>query len=238
MFISAMRDSDIEELRGRIKTDLLGAADLENASQRFVKGLYEYFVDSVVLVRVFVTLKLSEVPENVRVFVENLADGANIRLAPDTHVLTLFGSAGVRQEWNDRRASTGHLGIPLATADFVTAIPMMSAMLEEIGFDLGWIRGEPDIVAHKLQGIGGTFYVDEAATAKDSHGRLIISAQDFVGRYGIRTVFGTGGGFFGTDKFMTMICFLREHITLEQAMTFQLVSTTFKREVFGFVQTR
>jgi hypothetical protein len=115
---------------------------------------------------------------------------------------------------------------------------MMSALLEQMGFDLGWIRGEPEIVAQKMGKLAGTFYVAEAGTAKDSKNRLIISAQDFVSEYDVHTVFGVGGGFITSDKFLTAICFLREYIDKETAVLFQGLANIFKSKTQKFIQDK
>ena len=62
------------------------------------------------------------------------------------------------------------------------------------------------------------FYVREAATEVDMHGRKIIAAQDFVQQYGVKTVFGFGGGYIGKELFMTTIIFLRETLEEKQAL--------------------
>ncbi len=57
-------------------------------------------------------------------------------------VLSLLGTRGEDMRWNDRRNSQGHVGIPLVSADFIDAIPMMSRLLKELGLDLNWIASD------------------------------------------------------------------------------------------------
>ncbi len=168
------------EIQEDLKGTLDGAHSLEEAAQQFVDVVYGNFNESLVLLRVFVTIPMAELPKEVCAFVEDLAKEAGVPMEQTSHVLTLLGTAGIASQWNNRESSKGHQGIPLATPDFVTSIPMMSALLEQLGFELGWIRGAPEIVAHKIGRMSGTFYVPEASSTKDDNGRLIISAQDFV----------------------------------------------------------
>ncbi|MBN2383407.1 hypothetical protein JXQ70_11040 [bacterium] len=236
MLVSKLYYNDIIKLLDKVKTKISGSQNLESAAQNLVEAIYNELSDSIILLRLFVTIKQKELPDAIQTFTRNLARSANIKMTEDAYVLTLFGTAGKKAEWQTRSRSKGHLGIPLATEDFVSAIPMMSALLEQLGFNLGWIRGEPEIVAQKMGQMAGTFYVKDADTSKDSKGRKIISAFDFVKEFNVKTVFGIGGGYTLTDKFFTMICFLNEFIDRDKAIWFQSFSNLFKSETAKFVK--
>lgn len=235
MLISKMTTTDLQKLYNAIQKNIDGSKTLEDAAQSFVTTIYNFLEDTIVLLRLFVTIKQNELPSNIQSFTKKLASTANVTLANDSYNLTLMGTMGVERDWHVRKRSQGHLGIPLPTKDFVQAIPMMSALLEQLGFDLGWIRGEPEIVARKMGRMAGTFYVGDAATALDSKKRKIIAAQDFVSQYSVKTVFGVGGGYTLTDKFLTVICFCREHIEKERAIWFQGFANLFKSETSSLV---
>ncbi len=211
---------------------------LESAAMKFVKEIYSTFKDSIILLRTFVAIQYGELPNNIQIFADNLAATANLRLNSNCYVLTLFGTIGKDLSWHNRINSKGHQGIPLATADFVKSIPMMSAMMEQLGFDLGWIRGEPSIVAQHIGKLMGTFYVEDASTTKDSNGRNIIAAQDFVRQYGIKSVFGFGGGYAMGGKMMTVICFLNEKIEKLQAVAFLPLGATFMLTTLNLITTK
>ena len=235
MNVSEIKRDELDAFNAELYQDLASANSLEQVTQDFVTAFYRKFEESIILLRAFVTLRMAESPEEIQTFARGLAMGAGVTLDPSSYLLTLFGTAGEEPAWFVRRKSQGHLCIPLATPDFVNSIPMMSALLEELGFDLGWVRGEPEIVANKLGSLSGTFYVSEARENRDRQGRLIIAAQDFVKQYGVRTVFGNGGGFIGTDKFSTVICFLRVPIERERAEVFQTIGTSYRRRAFEHV---
>lgn len=218
----------LRELSARLKQRLDKANTLEGAAQEFVEGLYDTFRDSIVLTRLFATFRMSELPTNLQDFARGLAQNASVALPPDAFVLTLLGTTGDNGAWRSRRSSVGHRAIPLVSSDFVDAIPMISALLEQLGFDFGWIRGAPEIVASKIGQLGGTFYVEDASTAVDSRNRKIISAQDFVSHYGVKSVVGFGGGYAVCSRFVVTICFLRETITKNTATRFQGLVNDFK----------
>lgn len=227
--------SQFQAVCDRVEQAIKPATSVEDAATRFVKTLYGEYSEDMVLLRLFVTAQMQELPDRVQRFATGLAGSAGVDLEPTSNVLTLFGTAGERPEWNDLLRSEGHVGIPLATPDFVDAIPMMSALLEQLGFDLGWIRGEPEIVARAVGRMGGTFYVADAATGTDKQGRKIIAAQDFVAQYGVKTVFGFGGGYSIGSKFAVAICFLRKTISKESAIQFQRLVNIFKSETTSMV---
>lgn len=132
-----------------------------------------------------------------------------------------LGTGGDEPEWGDRRKSEGHIGIPLASADFIDQIPMMSRLLKQLGVSLDWIeRGDTAIVGKSMGSMGGCFYVRDAATEIDAHGRKIITAQDFVERRHVKTVFGVGAGFMGSPVYLVTIAFCREELGPEHAERF------------------
>jgi len=227
MKISSASVLDINSLLNTIKSTLGNETSVEETAKNFVTEFYNKFEDSIVLLRLFVAIQYSELPGYIQSFAEKLAGTANLTLSPDNYVLTLFGTIGKEKAWHDRKVSQGHQGIPLPTSDFVKAIPMMSALLEQLGFNLGWIRGDPDIVAQHIGKLMGSFYVEDAATTKDSKGRNIIAAQDFVRKYSVKSVLGFGGGYVTGGKMLTVICFLNENIDKKNAVNFQSLGPVF-----------
>jgi hypothetical protein len=131
------------------------------------------------------------------------------------------GTCGERTAWRDRHNSRGHIGIPLASVDFIDRIPMMSRLLKELGLDLDWIDSrDTEIVAKTMGSMAGVFHVADAKTAVDVKGRSIIAAQDFVNAHNVVTVFGLGGGYLIGATFITSIVFTREMLTKNQAQKF------------------
>jgi hypothetical protein len=177
-------------------------------------------------VRLFLTIPFETLPQGNKQFVTTLANSAGISdlITDKTLILSLMGTRGQNPDWNDRRKSAGHVGIPLASSEFISSIPMMSRLLKQLGVDLDWIdRTDTGIVSgHNLSRFGGMFYVRDAKEEIDRRGRKIIAAQDFVANYGVKTVFGFGGGILAGEEFVVVIAFTRETInrsTLEPYMS-------------------
>src|SRR5271157_2734167 len=238
MLISEANPTEVVKFSKIIDPKLAGANTLEDAAQTFVQELHEAFEESIVLVRTFITIPMQELPPEIQAFANNLAKGAKIPvpLPKDAMILTLFGTSGEGPEWNDRKNSKGHVGIPLASASFVSSIPMISALLEQLGFDLGWLRGNKEIIAKSFGSLGGTFYVEDAPTTVDNEGRYIIANQEFVSNFGVHAVFGFGGGYTGAGKFMVTIIFCRENFSQNKATMFQALANIFKLKTSAIIK--
>ncbi len=213
---------DLETLWRDLEPSLAGLRSLADVARAFTDALYGRFASSVVLARVFATVELHQLPAPDRAFVERFAasSGGAETLTESTPVLSLLASRGVEEAWNDRRGSRGHLGIPLLSERFIAEIPMISRLLNEIGFAPAWRGSESGFVTKTLANVNGIFYVGDARTAVDDRDRNIIPATAFVERYGIRTVFGFGGSYLGRHMFISTIVFCRDEIARSQAMRF------------------
>jgi len=226
MRFDEVSSATIDDIERRIERELSSFDTLETAAQRFCETLFEVFSESTVLVRVFATVPLRDLPAANRAFVEGLAGGR--KLAPRTPVLSLLGTRGIRPRWNDRRLSEGHVGIPLASTEFVDAIPMIASLVKQLGVAIEESAVETAIVTQSLGRAAGVFYVDDAATSVDASGRPIIAARDFVREHGVRTVFGFGGAYALTGTFVVTILFTREAIARAQAERFMRLANQLK----------
>jgi hypothetical protein len=207
------------------------STSLEAAAQAYTQSVYEVLHGSIVLLRVFATVLARDLPTPNRTFVEALAESAGQQLHGDTLVLSLLGTNGVEPAWCDRRRSASHVGIPLVSREFVTRIPMISRLLQQLGIELDWFeRNDTAIVGQTFGLQSGVFFVDDAATAVDRQGRNIITAQEFVANYGVQTVFGVGGGYVGTPVYTTIIAFCRDRVEQAQAGEFRTHIDRFKAE--------
>ena len=231
--------ADVLGLQDDIRAALKVSTCLEEAAQRATEIIYGALAESALLVRVFATVPLSSLPADIHGRVKGLARTQQIdgSLRGESLILTLLGSAGAKREWNDRRDSVAHAGIPLISAAFVGAIPMVARLLNELGVDLQWFdHSDTSFVEKKLAaGLAGLFYVRDAATGLDAQGRQIIPAQDFVGEHGVKTVFGIGGVYaYGT--ILTLVVFTREFIEKEQVEQLIPLIPCFKAATAALVQ--
>jgi hypothetical protein len=220
----------LNKLQGKLKTSFASCTLYEQAAQKFAEALYNEFSPSVVLARVYATIPYGQLPAFNKTFVSNLgkAKGVSNLINDTTPILSLAGTAGKNTEWWDRRKSQGHVGIPLCSAAFIDAIPMMSRMLQELGLNLAWFDKQDLSIAKKtMTGLSGLFYVANASQGTDAKGRKIIAAQDFVTTHKIQTVFGMGtiyiGGFFAVS-----IVFTDKTITREQLQPLTTLISDFK----------
>lgn len=213
---------DLEALWGDVERSLVGLQSLEAVTDVFASALYARFSASIVLARVFATVELRRLPPPDRAFVERFAaaNGVSDELTDATPVLSLLASRGVEEAWNDRLRSRDHLGIPLLSERFIGEIPMISRLLNEIGFTPAWRGSDPSFVTKALANVNGIFYVGDARTAVDDRERTIIPAADFVERYGVRSVFGFGGAYLSRHVFISAIVFCRDEVARSQAMRF------------------
>jgi hypothetical protein len=229
--ISAVTPDIVVALQKKIRENIQGRAAVEEAAQKFTEVMYEAFQDSIVLVRLFAALPFEKLPAPNQAFVTKLATSQGIaHLVNDQMlVLSLLGTYGEEGTWRDRHSSRGHVGVPLASVDFIDRIPMMARLLREMGLELNWIdRQDTKIVAKTTGKMAGVFYVPDARTAVDQQGRSIISAQDFVNAYKVRTVFGLGGSYLTTGTFITIIIFTREALEKYRAEQFMFLVNEFK----------
>lgn len=219
------------------KTDQ--AASFEQAAQSFMEIIHQTFPEVLVLGRVYVTVPFDKLPPTNKSFVTSLAGAKGVTnlLNEQTLVLSLVGSHGANNSWNDRRLSKGHVGIPLISAKFINDIPMMSRLLNEVGLTLDWIgKDDSSLVEKTMGGLTGLFYVADAKTDTDHEGRKIISAQDFVNTYNVKTVFGFGGGFTTQNRFMVCLFFTKENVDKNKARLFSSLIGSFKSKVLPLVR--
>lgn len=237
--IAQLAKTDRLTLERRIQKAIHGASTLDVAAQRYTRIVYEALGESIVLIRLFATVPFGELPASNQAFVRSLAEsaGAAASIRKDTLVLSLLGTMGVEPAWCDRRTSSSHVGIPLVSREFVTEIPMIARLLKQLGVDLDWIgRDETAIVGKTFGFQSGVFHVADAATAVDGRNRKIITAQEFVNRHQIKTVFGVGGGYVGTPVYATIISFCRDSIDEGQVEGFRAHIARFKAETEGLAQ--
>ena len=238
---ASLEQSRWAEVLDAMRPDVSSAATLEEAAQSVARRLHAELPASTPLVRVYALVPHRELPEDVRAFVAGLAertDGGQSPLAATTPVLSLLGTYGSKPEWQDRKLSRGHKGIPLVSAAFVDAIPMMARLLRELGVELSWLDDAPEIMTRRLLGgFNGVFYVEDAKTVRDVKGRLVIPATDFVEAEGVRTVFGMGG-FYPDGTMIVCTVFTRERLPRPAVERFTSLISMLKGGTFPVVRER
>lgn len=230
----------IAELWDSVELRVRRAETLESAAHTLASALYTQFTDSVVLARLYLTVRFDSLPPTVRAFVESLAASTHGRTAirGAVPVLSLVGTYGVNPSWNDRRNSRDHKGIPLFSSAFVEAIPMIARLLREIGVPLDWIDShDAQRIATAVGRSAGLFFVEQACDAVDHKGRKIISAQDFVSIYGVQSVFGTSG-VYSRGQMLVLVVFCRDRVPRATAEQFVPFTDLFKAHTTPLVESR
>ena len=238
MKIEQATASTITELWTKVESRVKQSKSLEEAAQALATALHTQFQESVVLARVYFTVPFGALPATNKAFVQKLAESAEAAsdLKATTPVLSLIGTAGQEVDWNDRRKSKDHVGIPLTSSAFVDAIPMISRLLKELGVPLDWVDTQDAEIVKKMDRAAGLFFVENAAEATDHQGRKIIPAQDFVSGHNVKTVFGVGGGYAG-GQIVVVVAFCRDLIPRASAERFVALRDAFKGNTSSLVET-
>jgi hypothetical protein len=219
--------TELFSLFGAAQKSMEGSEGVDQASQRLIDTLYARFQDSLALARLYVTVPYQQLPATNQTFVQGLAKAKQIVVQNDTPVLSLMGTRGAQTNWNDRKKSEGHIGIPLVSLAFVKAIPMVARLLSDLGVPMEWIDRPTQGVDTKRNEWSGLFHVADATTTVDQHKRHVIPAQDFVKEQSVRTVFGIGSSF-PNGSFFALILFTREDVPKDIAERFLPLATNYK----------
>lgn len=201
---------------------------MADAAQAITGYLHERLVDAdgapaCPLVRFYKTHRIDQLDEELRAFAERGSDGP---LPERTRCLTLLGTRGVEEPWNDRRASVGHRAIPLVSAEVVEQSPMIASLIGQLGLDVAHVVA-PDssqrIALHHRD--YDVFFVPDAV------GSPMVPAQEgFVRPYGIHSVVGCGGVLPSGDLF-ALILFTRLHLDAATADLFRTLALSVKASI-------
>jgi hypothetical protein len=200
---------------------------IEDAAKKLTQTIYHYFQtdgkSDFVLTRVFQSISYQALPIEIQQLITNKTN-----TAPDgmSRFLTLLGTYGDETMWQSRQSSQGHQAIPL-TKETLETIPMVSRLFQQIGFDLG-TKTEDD--AHALHmsgvsGLSGIFYVENA------EGSPYIPGQDFVKKYGVQSVVGTGV-MLPQNEIAAFIGFARVPLSKAKATMLAPIMSKFWRHAF------
>jgi hypothetical protein len=234
MKLEQVTDATIIQLWTTVEPCLQQAASLEEAAQALATALHTQFTESAVLTRVFVTVAFDGLPPSTRALVQAMP-GAAAALTGTTPVLSLIGTHGQEADWNDRRKSKGHRGIPLISAEFVDGIPMIARLLRELGVPLDWIDShDARRLVSTIGSTVGLFFVEDAARAMDDRGRKVIPALNFVFPYGVKSVFGTGGAY-PSGQMLVVVVFCRDLVARVTAELFLPLVDLFKAKTASLI---
>jgi hypothetical protein len=227
---------DMAELGGGLRKLGDAAGSMEQVADRLVRHLYEHLIDpdtgqrSCALVRFFKTHRYDDLDPELRRFADALLQGDE---APSgMRCLTLLASAGDEPEWNAARDSTAHRAIPLLSQDMVAQAPMISRLLQQLGVQI-------EVLLENVANSGALLVDQQPASfnvfyVPDARGSPYIPAQeDFVLRFGIRSVLGFGGTLPLGDIFC-VILFSKVAIPRDTAELFRTLALNVKVAALPF----
>jgi hypothetical protein len=213
----------------------LGAqvAGIEEASARLSRFFYEVLLDGTTsrpacaLARVYMTYPFQKLDAARRTFAASLAGGP---LAPDTVCMSLAGTAGDLAAWGAPESSRGHLAIPLASRAFLDRLPMIAALVDQLGLDRDdVVRPDPARFSSASRRTYDVFFVPDAAASP-----VIPAKDEFVAPFGIRSVIGFGGAL-PSGQLLAVVLFSRVRIRPEVANMFRLLALSVRIMMAPFV---
>ena len=229
---SKFSDADLKECGANVAALGGGASSMEDAANKIVKYLYDNITDSSgnkanALVRFYKTHRYDQLDPGLQGFAQGILGSAP---SDDTNCLTMLATMGDNDDWKSRSKSNGHRAIPLASADMVAGIPMISRLLTQFGIDVGSVmRPDPMLIGDMAGKTYNTFHVPKAI------GSPYIPAQDdFVIPNGIKSVLGFGGVLSSGELFV-VIMFSKASIPAEVAGKFSAMGSSVKDAVEPFV---
>jgi hypothetical protein len=186
----------------------------EDAGQLFVDIIYDYFRESLVLLRLFITVGYGELPVADRIFTDIKVQEIEGSPSIDTRtpVLTLLATRGIHSEWNERGKSQMFRCIPLVSSRYVASLPMLSMQFERMGFHLDLIDNWEEAVVAKGRAdlYSGMLFIRDASCDRDERGRMIVPAREFVAKNRIGTVLGFGSGCPNSPALLMLFAFTNE----------------------------
>jgi hypothetical protein len=224
----------------RLERSASGAPTRQAVAQRMVELFYAELRaeggsdPACVLVRCFQTAPFARLPLEYQYAAQELLEHTESH--PELRCLALLATTGERQVWNDVATSVNHQSIPLPNIEVVRRAPMISRLLEQMGVPEEWV------VATVEDGRLGasTMYIEEASERfnvfhiEEAEGSPYIPAQDeFVKRYGVRSVVGVGG-LLPDGELFAVILFSRVVVSRELAEMFRMLAESVRLAIVKY----
>ena len=226
--------SDMVRCSNGVRQVASGATSMEAAAQSIVSFLHDSFIDkdlderSCALVRFYKVHPFEKLEPDLQRSARALG-AVNLDWS-GVPCLTLLGTAGDEPAWNDRRASSDHAAIPLDSEEAVRRLPMMHRLVEQIGLEVREvIESDPAAAPGLDQRPYDVFLVTDAVGSPH-----IPAQEDFVLRYGVKSVLGFGG-VLPSGSMFAVILFSRTAVSPETAELFRSVALSVKLAALPFV---
>jgi PAS domain S-box-containing protein len=209
---------------------------MEEAAQILIANFYKTFsgsepgTENCALVRCFKTHRLQQLPAELRVKARKAVTRTDIN-PENTPCLTLLATAGELPAWNDRASSAGHAVIPLEDAESVNRAPMIAQLIRQLGLEIETVMyPDADLIVEADERAYGVFHVEDALGSPS-----IPAQQEFVAKYGVKSVLGFGGLLPSGDLF-AVILFAKVHISRATARLFRTLALSVKLVLLPFTR--
>lgn len=125
----------------RVSADLraITGDSVNEVADRAVRYLHEVLegrsaaTRACALVRIYKTVRYGNLSPDLQTVASAILGGPP---SDDVRCFTLLATAGDEPAWNDIASSEGHRTIPLLSVDAVAQIPMLAALIQQLGFEL------------------------------------------------------------------------------------------------------
>lgn len=214
-----------------VRRSSANAPTFEDAAIAVNDYLYDALRDAtddrqLVLSRIYKTHPFSALEPGQRAFAESMLGG--VPPSPALQCLCLMATRGGEQDWNDRRLSREHVAIPLQSTEQIERTPMVAGLLRQLGIDTGQlVNPGPQQLASLAGKTCNVFHVEHAVGSPD------VPYQDFVERYGVRSVIGFGGALPSNALFASVL-FSRVPVDRSAADRFRGIALDVKSMLFRY----
>jgi hypothetical protein len=219
----------------QLREVIAGAPTLEASAQRACRFFYDELRGpdtqrACALVRCYKTHPFASLDAELQQFARKALGGGPPH--PAMKCLTLMATIGQTAAWSSRFLSQGHRVIPLPSSEIVERAPMISQLIKELGLELSAVlQPSPQIVKELAGKRHGVFHVENAVGSP-----FIPAQQEFVVRYGIKSVLGFGG-MLATGDFFAMILFATVTVPASSADRFRTLALDLKGSFSKFSET-
>lgn len=135
--------------------------------------------------------------------------------------------------WNSRKLSQGHQAIPLSSRAALDRAPMIAELFQQLGVPIDdVISPGAALISEQRTKTYGVFHIEDALGSS-----AVPAQEDFVIKFGVKSVVGFGGELPGEEMFATIL-FARVLVPSEAADRFRTVALDMKGAFFVFSRDR
>jgi len=197
-----------------------GTNSIQEVAHRLVRHLYTSFTmdqtgePACALVRLFKTTPYGLLTPDLQTLADQKLQPQ--QPSPSLPCLTLLASAGLHPGWNDPTLSSRFRVLPLNGPEALERLPMFHQLFNQLGFTLPHASTSNENVLLDPGEHGfNVFHIPEAPGSPH-----VPAQEEFVRKYGIRSVLGFGAPLPNEDLF-SIILFSRDYISEETAELFK-----------------